>query len=57
QTVHISWWPKPSTWEASGLNLGHWSPDCEAWFQRRLGDIKSGTADLRSTMQWKRSLK
>ncbi|KAK0478060.1 hypothetical protein EDD18DRAFT_1087068 [Armillaria luteobubalina] len=53
----ISWWPKPSAWETSGLYIGFWSSDCEAWFQRRLDDIHSGKADLRTLTQWKHSLK
>jgi hypothetical protein len=57
QTRDISWWPKPSAWEISGLNIGFWSADCEAWFQRRVQDIGSGTAELRSPSQWKQSLR
>ncbi|KAK0207455.1 hypothetical protein IW262DRAFT_1236102, partial [Armillaria fumosa] len=49
----ISWWPKPSAWETSGLYIGFWSSDCEAWFQRRLDVIHSGKADLRTLAQWK----
>jgi hypothetical protein len=57
QTTDISWWPKPAAWEASGLYVGHWSQDCEMWFQKRLEDIKSGHADLRTSSKWKNSLK
>ncbi|KAK0479122.1 hypothetical protein IW261DRAFT_1336724 [Armillaria novae-zelandiae] len=53
----ISWWPKPLAWETSGLYIGFWSSDCEAWFQRWLDDIHSGKADLRTLAQWKHSIK
>lgn len=51
------WWPKPSAWESSGLNVGYWSPDCENWYQRRLQTIRDGNATLRSGTQWKDAMK
>ena len=57
QTRDISWWPKPSAWLGSGLNVGYWSKDCESWFRKRLGDIKAGKAILRTQSQWRHSLK
>ncbi|KAG2084396.1 hypothetical protein BD769DRAFT_1374932, partial [Suillus cothurnatus] len=35
----VSWWPRPNTWDASGLNLGFWSARCEDWFQKCLDNI------------------
>ncbi len=53
QVSELSWWPKPSAWRTSGLNVGYWSAACENWFQRRIKDIHNGTAELRSATQWK----
>jgi hypothetical protein len=57
QTTDISWWPKPSIWESSGLNVGFWSSDCETWVLGRLKEIREGTAQLKSPSQWKSLLK
>lgn len=57
QSADKSWWPKQSTWNHSGLNLGYWSRDCENWFQKRLVAIHSNTAFLRTAGEWKTSLK
>ena len=57
QTTDLSWWPKPSAWQVSGLNVGYWSRDCEAWFQKHLQLIRDGGGDLRGPSQWKHSLK
>jgi hypothetical protein len=57
QTTDISWWPKPAAWEISGLNVGFWSKDCEAWYQKHLDDIRAGTAELRSPSKWRHSLR
>ncbi|TFK69382.1 hypothetical protein BDN72DRAFT_767990 [Pluteus cervinus] len=39
QTSDRSWWPKHVAWEKAGLNMGYWTPDCEAWFQIRCNSI------------------
>src|ERR1700722_1053446 len=57
QTTDVSWWPKPSAWLVSALNVGYWSKDCESWFLKRLVAIKNGEADLKSPSQWKHSIK
>ncbi|KIM50349.1 hypothetical protein SCLCIDRAFT_70916, partial [Scleroderma citrinum Foug A] len=41
QTADVSWWPKQSTWEGSGLDVGYWSSDDEAWYQKRLELIRN----------------
>lgn len=56
QTSHSSWWPKHSAWSLSGLNLGYWAPHCETWFQKRLSEIRAGTATLRTGKQWRDAL-
>lgn len=49
----ISWWPKPSAFASSGLNIGWWSADCERWFQKRRSEIISGNAQLYTLREWK----
>ncbi|PBK62599.1 hypothetical protein ARMSODRAFT_895501, partial [Armillaria solidipes] len=57
QLTLLSWFPKPAAWELSGLNIGFWSSDCESWYQSRLAEINSPNAVLRSTNQWRHSLR
>jgi hypothetical protein len=57
QTADISWWPKPSAWAGSGLNVGYWSRDCEGWFQKRLALLREGKGDLKNPSVWKHSIK
>jgi hypothetical protein len=37
--------------------MGFWTPDNEAWFQRRLDDIRLGIAQPRSASDWVSHLK
>ncbi|KAG2100705.1 uncharacterized protein F5147DRAFT_655494 [Suillus discolor] len=64
----VSWWPRPNTWNASGLNVGFWSACCEDWFQGRLGNLQEEVSCMRHSLtkdangpmtstQWKCSLK
>jgi hypothetical protein len=39
------------------MNVGYWSADCEDWYQRRLAEIKAGTATLYSASEWRGRLK
>lgn len=39
------------------MNVGYWSPDCEAWYQARLRDIRDGTAGPHTASEWKNKLK
>jgi hypothetical protein len=57
QISQVLWWPKHSTWMQSGMNVGYWTPDCEGWYQARLGDIRDGTAKLHTATKWKGKLK
>jgi hypothetical protein len=57
QTTDMSWWPKNSTWNNSSLNVGYWSTGCEEWFQRRLANIRDGTATLKTTAKWTSALR
>ncbi|KAF8215124.1 hypothetical protein K438DRAFT_1561811 [Mycena galopus ATCC 62051] len=56
QSTKVSWWPKPTAFNTSGLNIGWWSPDCERWFQHRLTVIKNG-APPRKQADWKHIIK
>ncbi len=40
-------------WEKSGLNWGYWTQTDEEFFQKRLHEIYSGKANLRSATQWR----
>ncbi|KZP28580.1 hypothetical protein FIBSPDRAFT_693704, partial [Athelia psychrophila] len=42
QTSDSSWWPKPSTWQGSSMDMGYWSPQCEEWYRHRRALISSG---------------
>ena len=55
--MDLSWWPKVSTWEASNLNVGCWTPLCERWFRKRLQGIKDGTARPQSSTVWAKNLR
>ncbi|KAK7677675.1 hypothetical protein QCA50_019366 [Cerrena zonata] len=57
QTADVSWWPKQSTWNASGFNCGHWTTQCEEWFRRRRDAIVKGEAAPRKTKEWHGALK
>ncbi|TCD60678.1 hypothetical protein EIP91_009712 [Steccherinum ochraceum] len=57
--VDMSWWPKPSWLESSGLGCGHWSSLCEQWFVDRVARIEAGGDDcaLKSRSKWRAVLK
>ena len=57
QLIYLSWWPLPSTWEGSGLNVQYWSSGCESWFISRVNAIKAGTAKPMGSSQWKKELR
>jgi hypothetical protein len=52
QTSDKSWWPKHQQWQNSGMDWGYWTPTCERWFTKRLAEIKSGKAGLKSAKEW-----
>ncbi|KAG9313662.1 hypothetical protein JVU11DRAFT_5998 [Chiua virens] len=61
QTADVSWWPKQSTWESSDLNVGYWSTDNEAWYQKPLQKIceynEKGKPSYHSASDWQKALK
>ena len=60
-----SWWPLPSVWEDSGLDMGYWSSDCEKFYLQRIGlyTQKYGNAGdeiktkLRNKRDWKSNIR
>lgn len=50
-------WPTEYAWASSGLNIGEWSPECEAWYQTRLSSLRAGTAKPMSSTEWRSSLR
>ncbi|KAJ6579919.1 hypothetical protein B0H10DRAFT_1835021 [Mycena sp. CBHHK59/15] len=57
QVMTVSWWPKPSAFTLSGLNVGWWTPECESWYQKRVRQIEGFTAKLSTHADWKHNLK
>lgn len=53
QISEQSWWPKQSTFLASGLYQGHWTTECEVWYQERLEAIQDGRATLHTARDWR----
>lgn len=57
QRQDISWWPKVTTWEGSGIDVGCWTPMSECWFQKRVQDIQSGKVGAYSSKAWSKNLR
>ena len=57
QTKDLSWFPKITTWDGSGIDVGCWTPMCERWFRKRLESIKGGMAGPYSSQQWQKNLR
>ncbi|KAJ7290933.1 hypothetical protein C8J57DRAFT_1112769 [Mycena rebaudengoi] len=55
----VSWWPTHEAWNSAscGKNPGFWSPACEAWFQQRRRDIRSGEVQPIKSEAWRDKLK
>ncbi|KAG2114049.1 hypothetical protein BD769DRAFT_1391601 [Suillus cothurnatus] len=56
QTTTLSWWPTPTLWSASGLDVGYWTHSAEKMFQSRFTAIREGRAKLLTTRKWKGEL-
>ncbi|KAJ7454721.1 hypothetical protein FB451DRAFT_1408137 [Mycena latifolia] len=56
QTAMLSWWPRPSAFQNSGLTI-EWSPMCEAWYRKRLQQVESANGILVTHQTWKDNLK
>ena len=57
QRLDLSWWPKVTTWEASGAYVGFWTPLCERWFRKRLEFLRLGKARPYTSSQWAGNLR
>jgi hypothetical protein len=64
QVADVSWWPKQSTWEGSGRDVGYWASDNEEWYQMQLEDIQNYLKGrsypkkiLRNAKEWRNTLK
>lgn len=57
QRLDLSWWPKVTTWEASGINVGCWTPLCEHWFKKCADALRSGKARPYTSTQWGKNLR
>lgn len=64
QVADVSWWPKQSAWEISGLDMGYWTSDNEEWYQRQLCTISAHLQEgrpvqglLKNAKQWRNALK
>ncbi|OCH84638.1 hypothetical protein OBBRIDRAFT_741245, partial [Obba rivulosa] len=51
--LYYLWWPRPSQWHYSGLNVGYWAPFCEEWFKERLHTIQAGSAQPHGAKEWR----
>lgn len=49
----MSWWPRASAWNSSGLNVDAWTEECEEWFIHRRNAILSGEAVPLNSHQWR----
>ncbi|KAJ6619593.1 hypothetical protein B0H10DRAFT_1793178 [Mycena sp. CBHHK59/15] len=57
QVMMVSWWPKPSAFTLSRLNVGWCTPACKPWYQKCVGKIEGLTARLSTHTDWKHNLK
>ncbi|KAL0061150.1 hypothetical protein AAF712_012020 [Marasmius tenuissimus] len=54
---HRSWFPRPTSFNASTFNIGFWSKDCEKWYRHRIRMAKTDQADLLSGTRWRGALR
>ncbi|KAJ7789411.1 hypothetical protein B0H14DRAFT_2397513 [Mycena olivaceomarginata] len=57
QLKFISWWPTPTAFWSSGLNIGWWNANCERWFMKRLKKIERKLVKLHTYAQWKNKIR
>lgn len=53
----LSWWPKVTTWENSGMDFGCWTPMAERWFRKQLEALKDGRSRACSAKEWYKNLR
>ncbi|KAJ8093416.1 hypothetical protein PM082_020273 [Marasmius tenuissimus] len=55
---HRSWFPRPTSFNGSNLNLGFWSKDCEKWYQHRVRSCREpGGPDVLSASRWRDAMR
>ncbi|KAF4582619.1 hypothetical protein EYR40_002542 [Pleurotus pulmonarius] len=54
--AELSWWPKHWNFTNTSLDMHIWTQNAEDWFQHRLERIRDGTAPLRTSREWKKSM-
>ncbi|KAF9488644.1 hypothetical protein BDN71DRAFT_1345564, partial [Pleurotus eryngii] len=54
--AELSWWPKHWNFTNTSLDMHIWTQNAEDWFQHRLERIRDGTAPLRTSHEWKKSM-
>ena len=57
QRKDLSWWPKVTAWEGSGIDVGCWTPMCKRWYQKHLESIKEGKGRPYSSAEWTKNLR
>ncbi|KDR64919.1 hypothetical protein GALMADRAFT_50609, partial [Galerina marginata CBS 339.88] len=57
QVGYYSWFPAEQAWLVSGLNVGHWNPECESWFIRRLKQARSASRQPLARLKWRKKIK
>ncbi len=53
----MSWFPKPTAWKGSGLDVGFWSADDESWYLHRVAKYLGGDFKCENQTEWRKSLK
>ena len=52
-----SWFPHLNVWNVFGLNINHWTPECEAWYQQLHQLIHQGTSHPLNSQDWRTMLR
>jgi hypothetical protein len=53
----VSWFPPPNIWNLSGFNVGHWTEECETWFQDHVSKIRSDRFQPLSSKAWRADIR
>ncbi|KDR74587.1 hypothetical protein GALMADRAFT_50107, partial [Galerina marginata CBS 339.88] len=57
QVGFYSWFPAEQAWLVSGLNVGHWNPECEIWFTDRLKKTTSASRQPLARLNWRKRIR
>lgn len=53
----LSWFPPENIWHSTGLAVGHWTKECEEWFNDHWNKIIGGQFTPQSNVVWRRSIR